>query len=185
MDSTLGEHKHRIQTSGETTANHQTRHFSCGQNPTHLRLHSTRRKMTMIYFKRRVSSFAGSLKSLSPSSRKATPNLQIPHFSCGQNPPHLWSHSTRRKMTMIYFKRRVSSFADSLKSLFPSFRKATPNLQIPHFSCGQNPTHLRSHSTRRKMTMIYFKRRVSSLADLLKSLYSMSPVDYKMRSMAS
>ena len=124
MDSTLGEHKHRIQTSGKTTANQQTRHFSCGQNPTHLRLHSTPRKMTMIYFKRRVSSFADSLNSLFPSSRKATPNLQIPHFSCGQNPTHLRLHSTRRKMTMIYFKRRVSSFADSMKSLFPSSRKA-------------------------------------------------------------
>ena len=63
LDSILGEHKHRIQTSRETTANHQTHHFSCRQKPSHLRSHSTRRKMT-IYFKRRVSSIADSLKSL-------------------------------------------------------------------------------------------------------------------------
>ena len=63
LDSILGEHKHRIQTSRETTANHQTHHFSCRQKPSHLRSHATRRKMT-IYFKRRVSSIADSLKSL-------------------------------------------------------------------------------------------------------------------------
>ena len=46
--------------------------------------------------------------------------------------------------------------------------------QTRHFSRGQKPSHLRSHSTRRKMTIIYFKRRVSSFADSLKSLYAMS-----------
>ena len=63
LDSILGEHKHRTQTSRETTTNHQTHHFSCRQKPSHLRSHATRRKMT-IYFKRRVSSIADSLKSL-------------------------------------------------------------------------------------------------------------------------
>ena len=40
-------------------------------------------------------------------------------FFCGQKPSHLRSHSTRRKMMMICFKWRVSSFAVSLKSLYP------------------------------------------------------------------
>ena len=39
---------------------------------------------------------------------------------------------------------------------------------------AKKPRHLRSYSTRRKMTMIYCKRRVSSFADSLKSLYAMS-----------
>ena len=50
--------------------------------------------------------------------RKATEKNQTYHkFWCGQKPRQLRSHSTRRKMIMIYLKRRVSSFADSLKSL--------------------------------------------------------------------
>ena len=53
LDSILGEHKHRIQISAKATANHQTHHFWCGQKPSHLRSHSTRQKMTMIYFKRK------------------------------------------------------------------------------------------------------------------------------------
>ena len=48
-------------------------------------------------------------------------------------------------------------------SLHPG--KATANQQTHHFSCGQKLSNLRSHSTRRKMMMIYLKRRVSSFAD--------------------
>ena len=77
LDSVLGEHKHRIQTSSaKATANHQTRHFSCGQKPSHLRSHSTRRKLMMICFTWRVSSFAVLLKSFLPfipeSNRNST-----------------------------------------------------------------------------------------------------------------
>ena len=48
-------------------------------------------------------------------------------------------------------------------SLHPG--KATANRQTHHFWCGQKLSNLRSHSTRRKMMMIYLKRRVSSFAD--------------------
>ena len=57
-------------------------------------------------------------------------------------------------------------------SLHPG--KATANQQTHHFWCGQKLSNLRSHSTRRKMIMIYLKRRVSSFADSLKSLYAIS-----------
>ena len=280
-----------IPSSRKPTASPQTRHFSCGQKESHLRSHSRRRKMTMIYFKKRVSSFADSLKSLYvifhadknlatwgriqrderwwwsasneechlllshwnpfiPSFRKPTASPQTRHFSCAQKPRHLRSHSRRRKMTMIYFKKRVSSFADSLKSLYVIFHadknlatwgriqrderwcwsasneechlllshwnpfipesnrkssntsffmrtkrkppevafKATKDdddlfqkksvifcwlteVTLCHFSCGQKPSHLRSHSTRRKMMLICFKWRVSSFAVSLKSLH--------------
>ena len=56
-----------------------------------------------------------------PSSLKWTPCHQ-----CGQKPSHLRSHSKRRKMMMIYFKWRVSSFADSLKSLYPFIPQINP-----------------------------------------------------------
>ena len=85
------------------------------------------------------------------------------------------SHSTRRRMMMIYFKRRVSSFADSLKSLYlfiPESNRKSPN---KFFFMPPKLRHLRSHSTRRKMMMIYLKRRVSSFADSLKSLYRFIP----------
>ena len=42
-------------------------------------------------------------------------------------------------------------------SLHPG--KATPKGQTHHFSCGQILSNLRSHSTRRKMIMIYLKKR--------------------------
>ena len=48
-------------------------------------------------------------------------------------------------------------------SLHPG--KAIVNQQTHHFGCGQKLSNLRSHSTRRKMMMIYLKRRVSSFAD--------------------
>ena len=48
-------------------------------------------------------------------------------------------------------------------SLHPG--KATANRQTQHFWCAQTLSNLRSHSTRRKMMMIYLKRRVSSFAD--------------------
>ena len=62
-----------------------------------------------------------------PSSRKATVNHQTHHFSCGQKPSHLRSHSTRRKMMMIYFKGRLSSFADSLNSLYATSSRGLQN----------------------------------------------------------
>ena len=62
-----------------------------------------------------------------PSSRKATATQQIRHFSGGQKPSLPRSHSTRRKMTMIYFKKRVSSFADSLKSLYAMSSRGLQN----------------------------------------------------------
>ena len=116
---------------------------------------------------------------------------------------------------IIYFKWRVSSFAESLKSLYPLIPPKQPHVTnadknlvtwgriqgderwwwstwneechllltrwdhfIPlspksttHHQCRQKPSHLKSHSRRRKMMMIYFKWRVSSFADSLKSLY--------------
>ena len=50
--------------------------------------------------------------TLSLHPGKATANQQAHHFWCGQKLRNLRSHSTRRKMMMIYLKRRVSSFAD-------------------------------------------------------------------------
>ena len=145
--------------------------FFMRKKSSHLRSHSTQRKMTMIYFKRRVSSFADSLKSLyrfiSESNRKSTTASFFMSQKCSQ----VMSHSARRKMMMIYFKRRVSSFADSLKSLYrfiPESNRKSPNTL---FFMPPKLRHMRSHSTRRKMMMIYFKRRVSSFADSLKSLY--------------
>ena len=76
-DSILGEHKHRIQTSGKATANHQ-----CGQKPSHLRSHSTRRKMMMIYFKGRLSSFADSLNSLYATSSRGLHNEINTFLNC-------------------------------------------------------------------------------------------------------
>ena len=140
-----------------------------------MRSHSTRRKMMMIYFKRRVSSFADSLKSLyrfiPESNRKST----TASFFMRKKSSHLRSHSTRRKMMMIYFKRRVSSFADSLKSLYRFIPESNRKSTTASFFMRKKSSHLRSHSTRRKMMMIYFKRRVSSFADLLKSLYRFIP----------
>ena len=140
-----------------------------------MRSHSTRRKMMMIYFKRRMSSFADSLKSLyrfiPESNRKST----AASFSMWQKSSHVRSHSTRRKMMMIYFKRRVSSFADSLKSLYCFILQSNCKSRNTSFFMRKKSSHLRSHSTRRKMMMIYFKRRVSSFADSLKSLYRFIP----------
>ena len=55
-----------------------------------------------------------------PPSRKGNATNEPHRFCWAQKHSQLRSYSTRRKMTMIYFKRRVSSFADSLKSLYPS-----------------------------------------------------------------
>ena len=62
--------------------------------------------------------FQVSINTASKPPEKATAKHQTRHFYCGEKPSHLRSHSTRRKMMMIYFKRRMSSFADSLKSLY-------------------------------------------------------------------
>ena len=69
---------------------------------------------------------------------------------------------------MIYFKWRVSSFADSLKSLYPFIPRNQPHVIIVE----QKPSHLRSHSRRRKMMMIYSKWRVSWLTEITLSLHS-------------
>ena len=105
-------------------------------------------------------------------------------------------------MMMIYLKRRVSSLADSLKSIYSSFNATKDDDDLlekksiifcsltevtlslhpgketqitkDHFWRAQKHSQLKSYSTRRKMTMIYCKRRVSSFADSLKSLNAMS-----------
>ena len=137
----------------------------------HVRSHSTRRKMMMIYFKKRVSSFADSVKSFYRFIPES--NCKAPNRSCCMPPKlrRLRSHSTRRKMMIIYFKRRVSSFADSLKSLYCFILQSNCKSRNTSIFMRKKSSHLRSHSTRRKMMMIYFKRRVSSFADSLKSLY--------------
>jgi len=56
-----------------------------------------------------LGSILGDLNTASkPLAKQLTANHQC----------HLRSHSVQRKMMIIYFKRRVSSFADSLKSLY-------------------------------------------------------------------
>ena len=132
--------------------------------------------MMMIYFKRRVSSFADSLKSIYCFILQSNCKSRNTSFFISKKSSHLRSNSTRRKMMMmIYFKRRVSSFADSLKLLYrfiPESNRKSPNTL---FFMPPKLRHLRSHSTRRKMMMIYFKRRVSSFADSMKSLYRFIP----------
>ena len=58
-----------------------------------------------------------------PSSPKSTP-----HHQCRQKSSHLRSHSRRQKMMMISFKWRVSSFADSLESLYPFIPAKQPHV---------------------------------------------------------
>ena len=64
-----------------------------------------------------LDSILGEHNTASKPHRKQPQITTCIIFSCGQKPSYLMSHSTRRKMTMIYFKRRVPSFADSLQSL--------------------------------------------------------------------
>ena len=169
----------------ESNRKSTTASFLMWQQSSHVRSHSTRRKMMMIYFKRRVSSFADSLKSLyrfiPESNRKST----TASFFMWQKPSHVRSHSTRRKMIMIYFKRRVPSFADSLKSLYRFIPESNRKSTTASFFMWQKSSHVRSHSTRRKMMMIYFKRRVSSFADSLKSLYRFIPENNRKSTTAS
>ena len=150
-----------------------------------MRSHSTRRKMMMIYFKRRVSSFADSLKSLYCFILQTNCKPRNTSFFMRKKSSHLRSHSTRRKMMMIYFKRRVSSFADSLKSLYCFILQHNFKSRNTSFFMRKKSSHLRSHSTRRKMMMIYFKRRVSSFADSLKSLYRFIPESSRKSTTAS
>ena len=153
---------------GKATANQQTHHFWCEQKLSNLRSHSTRRKMMMGLLEKKSVIFCWLTEiTLSLNPGKATANqVKLHHFWCEQKLSNLRSHSTRRKMMMIYLKRRVSSFADSLKSLYPFIQGKQPQIrQTHHFWCGQKLSNLRSHSTRRKMMMIYLKRRVSSFAD--------------------
>ena len=127
--------------------------------------------MMMTYFRRKVSCFPDSLKSLHRFIPESNHKSRNTIFFMPPKLRHLRSHSTRRKMIMIYFKRRVSSFADSVKSLYCFILQSNCKSRNTSFFMRKKSSHLRSHSTRRKMMMIYFKRRVSSFADSLKSLY--------------
>ena len=60
-----------------------------------------------------------------PSSPKST----LRH-NCGTKPSHLRSHSRRQKMMMIYFKWGVSSFADSLKLIYPFIPQINPTSRM-------------------------------------------------------
>ena len=62
-----------------------------------------------------------------PPSQKGDANNQTHHFWCAQKPSQLRSYSMRRKMMMISLKRRVSSFADSLKSLYAMSSRGLQN----------------------------------------------------------
>ena len=64
-----------------------------------------------------LDSILGEHNTASKPHRKQPQITKSIIFSCGQKPSYLRSHSTRWKMTMLYFKRRVPSFADSLQSL--------------------------------------------------------------------
>ena len=66
--------------------------------------------------------------TLSLHPGKATANQQTHHFSCVQKLRNVRLHSMRRKMMMIYLKRRVSSFADYLKSLYPFIQGKQPQI---------------------------------------------------------
>ena len=97
---------------------------------------------------------------------KATANRQTDHFSCGQTLSSLRSHSTRVNNDDDLLEKKSVIFCwlnEITLSLHPG--KATANQQTHHFWCGQKLRNLRSHSTRRKMMVIYLKRRVSSFAE--------------------
>ena len=168
---------HFIASSRKVTANQQPHHFLCDKNLATWGRIQRDERWWWSTSKRRVSSFADSLKSLyrfiPESSCKSQKKKH--HFFMWQKSSHVRSHSTRRKMMMIYFKRRVSSFADSLKSLYLFIPESNCKSTTASFFMWQKSSHVRSHSTRRKMMMIYFKRRVSSFADSLKSLYRFIP----------
>ena len=141
-----------------------------------MRSHSTRRKMMMIYFKRRVSSFADSLKLLYcfiPESNRKSPLKHISFNDAKIKTRQVAFNATKDDDDIL--QKRVSSFADSVKSLYRFIPES--NCKAPNRSCCMPPKlrHLRSHSTRREMMIIYFKRRVSSFGDSLKSLYRFIP----------
>ena len=138
-------------------------HFSCGQKPSHVRSHSTRRKIMMICFKWIVSSFAVSLKSLYPfipESNRKSPNTSF-FMRTKRKPPEVAFKATKDDDDLFQKKSVIFCWLTEVT--------------LCHFSCGQKPSHLRSHSTRRKMMMICFKWRVSSFAVSLKSLYPFIP----------
>ena len=76
LDSILGDYKHRIQTSGKATLNHQRR-----QKPGHLRSHSKRQKiMVMIYFNVVFSSFTHNTFSLHPGKQPHITSVSFSSF---------------------------------------------------------------------------------------------------------
>ena len=138
-----------------------------------LRSYSTRRKMMMIYFKRGVSSLPDSLKSLYYSIPEIETKL-TKHIICGAHKSLAnWARIQRdKRWWWSTWKEECHLLVTYWSHFNRPFRKATENQ--PRVTslvwCGQKSRQLRSHSTRRKMMMIYLKRRVSSFADSLKSL---------------
>ena len=118
--------------------------------------------MTMIYLKRRVSSFADSLKSLYPSIPAKQPRVtnadkNLATWGRIQGDERWWWSTCNEECHLLL---------THWNHFIPLSPKSTT-----HHQCRQKPSHLKSHSRRRKMMMIYFKWRVSSFAESLKSLY--------------
>ena len=99
LDSTLGERKHRIQTSGKSNRKSPNTSFFL-RTKTWGRIQRDKR-WRWSASKEECHFLLTQWNHSIPSSRKATANHQTHHFSCGRKPSHLRSHSTRRKMTMI------------------------------------------------------------------------------------
>ena len=113
VDSILGEHKHRIQTSGKGNRKSANASFfmrTKTEEPA-VAFNATKDDDDLLEKKSVIFCWLNEI-NLSLHPGKATANQQTHHFSCGQKLSNLRSHSTRRKMMMIYLKRRVSSFAD-------------------------------------------------------------------------
>ena len=154
--------------SRKVTANQQPHHFLCDKNLATWGRIQRDERWWWSTSKEECHLLLTHWSHFIASSRKVTAT-----FLCRQN--HLRSQT---KVMKIYFKRRVSSFADSLMSLYrfipESNRKSTTAsffMWPHHFLCDKNlattasfftwqkSSHVRSHSTRRKMMMIYFKKK--------------------------
>ena len=147
---------HFIPSSPKSTPCHQ-----CGQKPGHLRSPSTRRKMMMmIYFNVIFCSL-----TQNPLSRHTG---KQPHITNADKHLATWGRiqSDERWWWWSTSNEECHLLLTHWNHIIPSSPKSTPRHQ-----CGQKPSHLRLHSRRRKIMMIYFKWRVSSFADSLKSLY--------------
>ena len=152
---------------GKATANRQTHHFSCGQKQSNLRSHSTRRKMMMIYLKKKECHLLLSKENqFIPSSRESNCKSANASFfmRTKTEQPAVAFNATKDDDDLLEKKSVIFCWLNEINlSLHPG--KATANQQTHQFWCGQKLSNLRSHSTRRKMMMIYLKRRVSSFAD--------------------